>query len=102
MSMVDKQNEFSGMTALLIFYIQSQGYQVTYGDAYRDERVTYGHPRSTHRVRLAVDLNLFKDGKYLSSDADHAQFHDFWDALGGAERIQNDGNHYSLSHEGVR
>ncbi len=101
MGLVDKQNKFAGMSALLINYMQTLGYQVTYGDAYRDDRVKYGHPRSTHRSRLAVDLNLFKDGKYLSSDEDHAPFHDFWDSIGGSERIAGDANHYSLEHEGV-
>ncbi len=102
MGLVDKQNRFASMSALLIHYIQALGYQVTYGDAYRDERVTYGHPRSTHRFRLALDLNIFKDGVYLSSDEAHAPFHDFWDSIGGAERIKGDGNHYSLEHEGVK
>jgi len=102
MGLVDKQNKFAGMVALLVLYIQSQGYQVTYGDAYRDDRVTYGHPKSTHRFRLAVDLNIFKDGVYLSGDEDHAKFHDFWDSIGGSERIENDGNHYSCEHQGIR
>lgn len=102
MGLVDKQNKFSGMVALLILYAQSLGYQITYGDAYRDDRVKYGHPRSTHRFRLAVDLNLFKDGSYLESDEGHSPLHDYWDKLGGAERIKGDANHYSLDHEGIR
>ena len=102
MGLVDKQNKFAGMTALLILYAQAKGYQVTYGDAFRDERVTYGHPRSTHRFRLGLDLNLFKNGKYLYSDEDHAPLHDFWDSIGGSERIKGDANHYSLEHEGIR
>ena len=102
MGMVDKQNKFAGMVAQLIIFAQQRGYQITFGDAFRDDRVTYGHPKSTHRFRLAVDLNLFKDGVYLSSDEDHSQFHDFWDSLGGAERIKKDGNHYSLEHGGIR
>ena len=102
MGMVNKQNKFAGMVAQLIIFAQSRGYQVTFGDAYRDPRVPYGHRKSTHRVRLAIDLNLFIDGEYVATDEAHAPLHDFWDALGGAERIVGDGNHYSLEHEGVR
>ena len=102
MGLVDKQNKFAGMVALLILYAQSLGYQITFGDAFRDPRVSYGHPKSTHRVRLAVDLNLFKDDVYLASDEDHAPLHDFWDSIGGSERIKRDANHYSLEHQGVR
>ncbi len=102
MGKVDKQAKFAIMTAQLIFFAFSKGYQLTYGDAYRDPRVLYGHKDSTHRHRMAVDFNLFKDGKWLRTDEDHAFLHDFWDSLGGAERIPNDGNHYSLEHNGVR
>lgn len=102
MGMVDKQNKFAGMVALLILYAQSLGYQVTFGDAFRDPRVPYGHPKSTHRVRLAIDLNLFKDGRYIHSNEDHAPLHDYWDKLGGSARIDGDANHYSCEHEGVR
>jgi len=102
MSLVDKQDKFAGMVSLLVEYMRFKGYQVTYGDAYRDDRVTYGHPRSTHRSRLAVDLNLFKDGVYLADGDDHNHFHDLWDLIGGAERIDKDLNHYSLSHGGLR
>jgi len=102
MSLVDKQDKFSAMISLLVEYMRFRGFQVTYGDAYRDDRVTYGHPRSTHRSRLAVDLNLFKDGKYLADGDAHEHFHDFWDLIGGAERISGDKNHYSLELNGVR
>ena len=102
MGMVDKQNKFAGMVAQLIIFAQQRGYQITFGDAFRDPRVTYGHKDSLHRERLAVDLNLFKDGFYIATDEAHAPLHDFWDSLGGAERIKGDGNHYSLSYKGMR
>ena len=50
------------MIALLILHAEMLGYKLTFGDAYRDPRVTYGHKDSLHRKRLAVDLNLFLDG----------------------------------------
>jgi hypothetical protein len=95
--MVDKQDQFTGMVALLILYARSMGYQLTFGDAYRDPRVEYGHPQSFHRDRLAVDFNLFKDGTYLTRTEDHKPLGLYWESMGGSwgGRFE-DGNHYSL------
>lgn len=88
------------MVQLLVGYAELCGYELTYGDAYRDERCGYGHPKSLHRQRLAVDFNLFENGVYLSGDdarAAHSKLHDFWDVIGGSGRIRADMNHYSYS-----
>ena len=110
-SLLQKQIRFSGMAANFIQHIQAQGYQVTLGDAYRDSRVFgimgerkgYGESRSTHKHRLAIDLNLFKDGRFLANTEDHKPFGEYWESVGGSwgGRFQ-DGNHYSLEHEGIK
>ncbi len=49
--------------------------------------------------RLAIDLNLFRDGRYLETTEDHAPLGLFWESLGGTwgGRFRDpDGNHYSL------
>lgn len=89
------------------------GYEVTLGDAYRDPRLHgshgekkgYGHRKSCHKLRLAIDLNLFLDGEYLTETEDHEKLGEWWESLhplcrwGG--RFSNpDGNHYSLEHNG--
>lgn len=102
MTLREKQSKFTIMIAMLILFAEESGYELTFGDAYRDPRVLYGHKNSLHRYRLAVDLNLFKDGKWLTTDEDHAFLHDCWDTMGGAERIKGDGNHYALSHHGMK
>ena len=103
MGLVTKQNKFAGMVAMLILYAQSQGYEITFGDAYRGERVPYGHAKSLHRKRLAVDLNLFKDGVYLPDTESHGVLGLFWESIGGAWGGRfKDGNHYSLEHEGIK
>ncbi len=102
MKLLEKQMMFSKMVCLLMQYAHCNNYQITLGDAYRDERCGYGHPESLHRKRLAIDLNLFKDGKYLTSGKHHAVLHDFWDTIGGAKRIKRDLNHYSIEHKGMR
>jgi hypothetical protein len=58
---------------------------------------------SLHRDALAIDLNLFKDGKYLAGNEDHRPFGEWWCQQhelcrwGGNFK---DGNHYSVTHNG--
>jgi hypothetical protein len=88
---------------MLILEAEKRGYEVTLGDAYRDPRATfpYSHPKSNHYNRLAIDLNLFKDGEYITNDRGHRELHEWWVTYcGGAEMIDNDFNHYSFEHEG--
>ena len=90
------QAEFSLLIAKLILHANDLGYQITFGDAFRDKRVTYGHPNSTHRKRLAIDLNLFRDGEYLDKTDDHRVLGEWWEkqhplARGGGGF--SDGNH---------
>jgi hypothetical protein len=103
MSLREKQSKFLHMTQLLIAYGHMLGYTFTYGDAKRPEDCTYGRKNSNHKIRLALDLNLFKDGEYLSSTEDHQPLGEFWEFIGGAWGGRfNDGNHYSLEHNGRR
>ena len=98
-----KQFEFTRKIAFLILYANSLGYELTFGDAYRSAEINYGHPNSLHRKRLAVDFNLFKNGKYLKKTEDHRILGEYWESIGGSwgGRFQ-DGNHYSLEHNGMR
>lgn len=100
----EKQSIFNRKMSVLCLVAYEFGYELTDGDAFRDVRVGYGHPRSCHRVRLARDYNVFKDGKYLKgveAEEAHNQLHDVWDKMGGAERIDSDLNHYSFEHDGM-
>jgi hypothetical protein len=63
----------------------------------------YGKASSCHKIRLAIDLNLFKDGRFLSTTEDHRPLGEWWKSQGGSWGGDfNDGNHYSLEHEGHR
>ena len=86
------------MIADLILYAYDNGYELTFGDAFAHD----GHMKgSLHYIRLAIDLNLFKDGKFLDKTEDHFLLGDYWEAVGGSWGGRfNDGNHYSLEHEG--
>ena len=78
----------------MLVYAYGLGYQLTLGDAWAKT----GHSRnSKHYSRLAIDLNLFKDGKYLFDTADHIELGEFWERIGGTWGGRfNDGNHYEL------
>lgn len=111
MTLGEKQRLFMSLLPKLLMYAYEKGYELTLGDGYRDPRVFgevgdkkgYGRSRSVHKQRLAIDLNLFKHGKYLSQTEDHKSLGNYWETLhpdcrwGG--RYQ-DGNHYSMEYQG--
>lgn len=111
MTLGQKQRLFAKMVARLIDKAHDLGYEVSLGDAYRDPRVhgnvgekkSYSSANSVHKERLAIDLNLFKDGKYLTSSEDHRELGEWWEKQHELARSGirfNDGNHYSFEHQG--
>ena len=116
MSLGNKQRKFTFMVAKLIWWAYDHGYEITLGDAYRDPRVhgsygettrfskqSYSSSKSNHKLRLAIDLNLFKDGVYMTATEDYAPLGEHWISLGGewgGSGDRQDGNHFSLNHDG--
>ena len=111
MTLSQKQRLFSKMIAELILWAYDKGYEITLGDAYRDprlhgalgEKVGYGSRNSCHKLRLAMDLNLFVNGKYVTDGEAHKSLGEKWESMGGSwgGRFQ-DANHYSLEHDGFK
>jgi hypothetical protein len=108
--LVNKQQEFAVAIAKLVLYATEIGLPVTFGDAYRDPRLHgemgikkgYGMASSCHKLRLAVDLNIIKDGK-IADVSEYKKLQKYWhDNLGGSELIEEDANHFSWAHEGHR
>lgn len=101
MTLRQKQSRFVKKVALLILYAYEQGYELTFGDAYADPQDARHITNSLHYRRLAIDLNLFKDETFLNKTEDHQKLGNFWESLGGSwgGRFE-DGNHYSLEHNG--
>lgn len=106
-----KQCRFMRLVPRLIDKAHELGFEATLGDGFRDARLHgamgekkgYGHAKSAHKIRLAIDLNLFKNGEYMDATEDHAELGAWWEAQGGSWGGRfGDGNHYSLEHEGVR
>jgi hypothetical protein len=94
-----QQSKFVFMVALLILFATIKGYQLTFGDAWAKKDEGRPHSKnSDHYDRLAIDLNLFKNGKYLPNTEDHKPLGDFWEFLGGTWGGRwKDGNHYAWS-----
>jgi len=113
-----KQTIFTKLLTELIVFAYSKGYQITLGEAWRPDITAQAYAKqgkgiknSLHSKRLAIDLNLFKDGKYLDKSEDHRFLGEFWESLGKKNKIdacwggrfkRPDGNHYSIAHEGVK
>lgn len=111
MTLRQQQVKFAQMTSALIAKAFELGYEVTLGDAYRDPRLHgeigvkmgYGHPKSCHKLRLAIDLNLFRNGVFITDDKGHKELGEWWELQGGSWGGRwKDYNHYSLAWEGMR
>ena len=117
MSLSKKQQVFTQCIGLLINYATVRGYGLTFSDAYRDPRLhgdfgtkkSYAAAYSVHKKRLAVDFNLFVDGKYISDGS-----HPVWEELGlyweflhpearwGGNFKSKDSVHFSFSYQGYK
>jgi ABC-type Zn uptake system ZnuABC Zn-binding protein ZnuA len=120
MTLSEKQQTFALNVSKLIEYINDKGYACTFGEAYRPEALAAlyaktgaGIKNSLHCQRLAIDLMIFKDGKYLTDSKDYEFAGIYWEALntenawGGRFKDKNgkpapDGNHFSRAHNGVK
>lgn len=115
MTLSEKQRRFTLLVGKLIEWAYQNGYELTFGDAYRDprahgavgEKVGYSSASSNHKIRLAVDFNLFKDGQYQTDSAVYRPLGLYWESLDpmcawGGRFSTPDGNHFSFAHEGRR
>ena len=110
MTLREKQSLFVMLVGGLIEHAYELGYELTFGEAYRSPeeaerlaRLGLGIPGSLHISKLAIDLNLFKNGKYLSSSEAHRPLGEWWEEQHELARWGGrfgDGNHYSLNHAG--
>lgn len=114
MTLLAKQQRFCILTARLILWSSENGYQLTYGEAWRtleqaqlNAKTGKGIVKSLHGLRLAVDLNLFIGGKYQINSAAYKPMGEYWKSLDsgcrwGGDFPKRDGNHFSIEHDGIR
>ena len=115
MKLSTKQQNFTECVGMLIAFAYFKGYALTFGDAYRDQRVfgefgvkkAYAAKNSVHKIRLAVDLNLFVEGEYIT-DGNHQAYielGEYWETLSAHARWGgrfDDANHFSFEHWGIK
>ena len=99
MGLGDKRRKFTEAKAILIQYILYRGWRAAEDYLKRCEDCEIGAEYSLHKLGLAVDINLYIDKIYIEDSTGHDELHDLWDLLGGAQRIEEDLNHYSFAHE---
>lgn len=123
MSEQEKRFAFTDCLEKLLTYVRmelrAQGYRIALGELYRPpelaalyEKEGKGISNSLHRRGLAIDINLFKDGKYLTMSQDYKILGDYWKSLsndfytccwgGDFQGPLIDGNHFSISHLNVK
>lgn len=114
MTLGEKQRLFVRLVGDLIGWAYANGYELSFGETVRSEAAAAanaatgtGISRSNHIVRLAIDLNLFRDGRYEPDSDAHKPLGDYWKTLDplcrwGGDFKRRDGNHYSLEHEGIK
>lgn len=117
MTLSEKQKVFSSILPLLIGHAIEIGYEITLGEAWRSPETAHlmavegkGIEHSLHSVRLAIDLNLFAYGKYLTSTEDYRVLGEYWESLStkdytccwGGRFSHADGNHFSIEDGGIK
>lgn len=115
MTLRDKQSAFAKLVAFLILEADHLGFELTLGEAYRSPeeaarlaKAGKGIAQSLHTQRLAIDLNLFRDGKYLTSSEAYRPLGQWWEQQStpdyeccwGGRFTRADGNHFSIGYGG--
>ena len=91
MRLSTKQRQFTYNVSKLIKFAYRDGLELTFGEVWRsnDEQkrlVEVGLSKvdhSNHQDRLAVDFNLFIDGKYITDKEKYRPLGEYWETLGG-------------------
>lgn len=115
MTLREQQSLFVMLVGGLIEHAYSAGYELTFGEAWRTPEQARlnaqrgsGIVNSLHCERLAIDLNLFRDGKLLTSVEDYRPLGEYWKSLhslarwGGDFTTRPDADHFSLTYGGVQ
>lgn len=110
-----RQELFMRLLGQFLVWLYAQGYTVRGGELLRDPRIAQmndvngtGISNSLHIDKLAIDLNLFRNGAWLNKTEDHAAPGAYWKSLhplcawGGDFKppTKPDGNHYSIRYAG--
>lgn len=109
MTLRQKQAHFTSLVPRLIDHAIALGFEPVIGEVQRtasqalaNAKAGIGIANSLHVDKLAVDLLLFRDGKYLTDSANYAELGTFWKSLDpmcrwGGDFARPDGMHFSYA-----
>lgn len=112
MTLREARVAFTWQVARLLVQATKWGYEPALDEVKRDPRVAVlnaqsgkGIAESVHLLGLAVDLLLYRDGKYLTDSEDYRRLGSWWKAQHplarwGGDFKRVDGNHFSFTWNG--
>lgn len=88
MTLSDKQHVFAMNVSKLLQHVESLGYTCSIGEILRSKEQAEIYVKegkgildSQHCKKLAVDLFIFSNGKYLEQKSDYKPLGDYWESL---------------------
>jgi len=117
LTLLQKQQAFAKTLSRFLNDLFLRGYDVTMGECYRPPEMAEiyasqgrGVKNSVHCIKLAVDLNIFYQGKFLTTKEDLEIPGKLWKAYTtdiiktcwGGDFENTDANHFSFLHNGVK
>jgi D-alanyl-D-alanine carboxypeptidase-like protein len=113
MTLHEMQAAHTLCVAKLIEWVYGQGWELTWGEAYRTQEQAQwdatnhiGIVNSVHCQRLAVDLMLFINGVYQTAAEAYQPLGDYWKTLNplarwGGDFKSVDADHFSFTWQGT-
>jgi len=113
MTLRQQQSLFVMLVGNLIEHVYSAGFEATFGEAWRtpEQAEWYaernmGIRHSLHTERLAIDLNLFRDGQLVATVEGYRPIGEYWESLHelarwGGRFSRPDADHFSLAWNGA-
>lgn len=110
MTLREARCAFTALLPSLIRKAHELGLEVAAGELQRDPRIAAlnakagtGIAQSVHLQGLAIDLHLYRGGRYLMATDDHKTLGEWWEKQHRLARWGGrwgDGNHYSFEWQG--
>lgn len=115
MTLGEQQKLFALHFGILLVWLYDNGYECSIDEVLRTHAQAAinaasgtGVVHSLHLLHLAGDLNIFKDGKFLTTVDEIRPVGEYWKSLhplcrwGGDFHTRPDADHFSMEYQGVK